>query len=180
MSTAPARARSGVARPGKTGASRPQNERPALRVVQPGELSPKVRRRRAGAAAVLTIIVVFVGLFGLAVCQAIMAQNQMRLDRLDAEVADAQARYQRMRLRVAQLESPERIVAAAQERLGMVPPATVRYLSPSGAVADEVHAATAPPDELDRDTGLDPDAPAPSTGGSTAWAAIKPYLGGTP
>ena len=155
--------------------------RPNLRVVHPGELSPKVRRRRAGAAAVLTIIVVFVGLFGLAVCQAIMAQNQMRLDRLDAEVADAQARYQRMRLRVAQLESPERIVAAAQERLGMVPPATVRYLSPSGAVADEVHTATAPPDPgLDRDTGLDPDAPAPSTGGSTAWAAIKPYLGGTP
>ena len=149
--------------------------RPALRVVQPGELTPKVRRRRAGAAAVLTIVVVFAGLFGLAVCQAIMAQNQMRLDRLDAEVADAQARYQRLRLRVAELESPERIVAAAQERLGMVPPSTVRYLSPSGAVADEVQAAAAA-SAPDSGSGGQAD----QGGSGAAWAAIKPYLGGRP
>jgi cell division protein FtsL len=146
--------------------------RPALRVVKPGELSPRVRRRRAGAAAVVALLVVFGGLFGLAVCQAVMAQNQMRLDRLGREVADAQARYQRLRFQVAQLESPERIVAAAQERLGMVPPATVRYLSPSGAVADEVlgDGGDAPPE----------DAPAEQGGSGAAWAAIKPYLGGRP
>ena len=149
--------------------------RPPLRVVRPGELSPKVRRRRAGAAAVLAVLLVFGGLFGLAVCQAIMAQNQMRLDRLDREVADAQARYQRLRLRVAELESPERIVAAAQERLGMVPPETVRYLSPSGEAAGEVRAAAAtpPPEQTDDGNGG-------GTGGGAAWAAIKPYLGGRP
>jgi cell division protein FtsL len=143
-------------------------------VVRPGELSPKVRRRRAGAAAVVGLLLVFGGLFGLAVCQAIMAQNQMRLDRLDRDVADAQARYQRLRLRVAELESPGRIVAAAQERLGMVPPESVRYLSPSGEAAGEVRAAGAPPED-DTDDGSD------GQGGSgAAWAAIKPYLGGRP
>ena len=40
----------------------------------------------------------------------------------------AQAENQRLRLDVARLESPSRIVAEAQARLGMVPPAVVIYL----------------------------------------------------
>jgi len=162
-----------AAAPRRAPAAKPA--RPNLRVVRPGELSPKVRRRRAGAAAVVGLLLVFGGLFGLAVCQAIMAQNQMRLDRLDRDVADAQSRYQRLRLRVAELESPGRIVASAQERLGMVPPESVRYLSPSGEAAGEVRAAGAAP--VDGDDGVTPE---PQGGSGAAWAAIKPYLGGRP
>lgn len=176
-----ATARSGAAtRQTAAPAERGRPVRAPLRVVQPGELSPRVRRRRAGAVAVLAMIAVFGGLFGLAVCQAVMAQNQMRLDQLDREVADAQARYQRLRLRVAEMESPGRIVAAAQERLGMVPPDTVRYLSPSGAVAGEILAAGPAEDPALRATADTDDSAADQGGGGAAWAAIKPYLGGRP
>jgi cell division protein FtsL len=110
--------------------------RPDLRLVDPNELSPRIRRRRAAVAGVGLLVLVFGVLFALAASQAILAQNQQRLDRLEDDVADAQARYQRLRLHVAELESPGRIVRAAQERLGMVPPPGTTYLSPSGAVAD--------------------------------------------
>ena len=144
--------------------------RPQLRVVRNGEVSPQVRRRRAAAAGVAATIVVFGCLLALAAFQAVLAQNQLRLDHLERDVSAQQARYQRLRLRVAELESPARVVATAQERLGMVPPPGVTYLSPSGAVADELGAKHA-----DRS-----DAPAGENGGATTgpWAAVKPYLGG--
>ncbi len=49
---------------------------------------------------------------------------------MQANAANAEDRYDRLRLEVAELESPGRIMAAAQERLGMVPPPGVTYLTP--------------------------------------------------
>jgi len=72
---------------------------------------------------------------GLVVSHVALAQGQFELERLQQKAAEEQAQYERLRLQVAQLESPSRVVAAAQERLGMVPPPGVTYLSPTGAVS---------------------------------------------
>lgn len=68
--------------------------------------------------------------FGVAISQVIVAQNQDRLDKLNHRVNAAQQRYEKLRYQVAQLESPERIVAAAQARLHMVEPDHVNYVPP--------------------------------------------------
>src|SRR6202040_2624963 len=73
-------------------------------------------------------------LFGLAAVHVLLTEGQFRLQRLQRQSDDAQAQYVRLRLEVAQLESPQRIVAAAQERLGMVPPTALTYLTPTGPV----------------------------------------------
>lgn len=57
-----------------------------------------------------------------------LAESQFELDRLDKQTAAAQQRYEELRLQVAQLAAPERIVKTAKERLGMVQPSTVTFL----------------------------------------------------
>jgi len=107
--------------------------RPRLRVVPPNELSPAGRRRRARMLVAVLSAAIVLGLLAIVALHALLSQNQLRLDDLDARASAAQARYERLRLEVAQLESPGRIVTAAQERLGMVVPPTVTYLTPTGA-----------------------------------------------
>lgn len=90
-----------------------------------------VGRRRAmvcSAALVLGLC-----LLAIVASHATLAQGQFRLEELKSKAAAEQDRYQRLRLRVAELESPARVVAVAHERLGMVPPPSVTYLSPAGA-----------------------------------------------
>lgn len=135
----------------------------ALRVVAPDEVAEEEWEGRAAVAApdvvapsrttrvvdaiverrvparlvfVATTLVVCAALFGLVAFHVLLTQGQFRLQRLEARTADEQAAYDRLRLQVAQLESPARIVAAAQERLGMVPPAGIKYLSAVGVTAD--------------------------------------------
>jgi cell division protein FtsL len=85
--------------------------------------------------------------FAVAISQVIVAQNQNQLDNLNRRLDAAQARYERLRYQVAEAESPERIVAAAQERLGMIEPAKVNYVAPVAAtptVGEEVDVTAAP------------------------------------
>jgi hypothetical protein len=103
---------------------------------------------------------------------ALLSQGQIRLNQIDARATAEQARYERLRLQVAELESPARIVATAQQQLGMISPPVITYLSPSGAVADQPRPVA----------GL----PAPATSrvaaGTTpsTWSAVKPYLADHP
>lgn len=127
-----------------TAARQPRSQRPSpgpgLRVVGPTPSPVGTRRRaRVAVAAGLTLAV---GLLAVVASHVVLAQGQFRLQRLEARAAVEQARYERLRLRVAELESPSRVVAAAQERLGMVPPPGVTYLSPTGAASGR---ATPPP-----------------------------------
>ena len=85
--------------------------------------------------------------FGVAVSHVIVAQNQDRLDTLNRRLDLAQARYEELRYQVAELESPERIVAAAQDRLGMIEPPKVNYVAPVAStptVGDEADVTAAP------------------------------------
>jgi cell division protein FtsL len=149
-----------VARPRPRPEAQPQR-RPNLRVVDDARLSAAARRRRARLIMVVVAVVTTGCLFALAACNAMLVSGQGRLDRLQVEVREAQSRYSANRLKVAQLESPDRIVHVAQERLGMVPPPGVKYLTPSETVADEVGR---------------PAAPAQTDDGGRPWATVKPYL----
>ena len=109
--------------------------------------------------ALWTTAVLTVGtIFGAAAFHVLLVQSQFRLDRLNHEAAEQQQRYENLRLEVARLSAPERIVAAAQERLGMVAPPDVSYLM----------------------------APAPTPGGPAVpslaggWSEVKPYLAARP
>jgi hypothetical protein len=57
---------------------------------------------------------------GLVTFHVLIAENQFTLDRLTQTAATEQASYEKLRLQVAQLEAPARIVSAAEGRLGLV------------------------------------------------------------
>ena len=100
----------------------------------PLELVPDVgpqRRRRALTRAYTALAVVSsgVGLFLVVFLHVLLAQGQAELDRLDARAADEQAQHDRLKVAVAELESPSRIVTAARDRLRMVPPPSVTFLN---------------------------------------------------
>ena len=134
--------------------------RPPLRLVDDSPVASTVRRPRGRAALVVGGLVVVALLFGVVSFHAVLVSGQDRLDGLQQDVVDEEARYQALRLRVAELESPERIVEVAQGRLGMVEPPQITYLEP---VESEVVAASP--------------APARSGAGDT-WVTVKPLLGG--
>jgi cell division protein FtsL len=90
-------------------------------------------RRLSNAVVVLLGVLAFAGLFAIVGLRVLLAQGQAPVDTLEAKVATEQAEYQRLRLELAGLESPARIVGEAQRRLGMAPPAVVVYLPPVSA-----------------------------------------------
>jgi cell division protein FtsL len=121
---APAVAPPPEARPG------PRHARPHLQVVAPPKPAYQLR---TGPTVALGCVLAFVIAIAVVACQVLLVQGQQRLDAVHGEIAEQTDRYDELRLEVAELESPERIVAAATE-LGMVPPPEVTYLTPSGAV----------------------------------------------
>jgi cell division protein FtsL len=138
--------------------------------------SPARRRRRVRLIGALAGAFFVAVVFGLVWLHVVLAQNQFRLDRLDARVSDEQSQYERSRLQVDQLESPQRIVDTAEGKLGMVPPSTVIYLTPSAPPA-----TTAPPGPTAPSTTL-PAKPGPATVAAPAghaltdWTSVKPLL----
>jgi hypothetical protein len=110
----------------------------------------------------------FALLFAVAIAQTILVQGQVRLDALDAELTTEQARYQELRKDVAELESPERVVAEAKAH-GMVAPDDLVYLQPSTP-----DAATDGDDPSVEPSAADPGSTADDPNG--AWSTVKPLL----
>jgi cell division protein FtsL len=141
--------------------------RPDLKVVrEQARARAVVRQRRLRAAMVVGGVLAGLLLFAVAACHAVLVGNQVRIDDLEARVADAQARYSASRLEVAELEAPDRIVAEAR-RIGMVTPDDVTYLTPSTP------------------TSSSEPAPVTETGAgdgqvAASWSTVKPYLGSRP
>ena len=140
----------------------PAARRPDLRVLRPEELETEadrarlVRRLAVAAAALVALCI-----FGIVVFHVLLTQNQFRLDTLQEQSLDHQAEYDRLRLQVAELESPDRVVAAAQT-LGMVTPPKVTYLTPT--VEEPGSGATATP------------SPDPANAPEASWSTVKPHL----
>src|SRR5688572_6984044 len=61
---------------------------------------------------------------------AVLIGGQVRLDAMRSGVASETEAIRRLELRVAELESPDRVLDAARDRLGMVQPTEVGYLLP--------------------------------------------------
>ena len=141
-------------------------ERPNhLRVVAPSE---RVRRRMTPAMAVLITAALFATLLAVAVAHTVLVEGQVRLDELDAQLSTEQARYQELRLEVAEMESPDRVVRVAQEQ-GMVAPDDLKYLQPPAPDPSTVGPTTGDDSEpaADPTVGADPD---------RAWSEVKPLL----
>lgn len=91
--------------------------------------TPAVAVRRSGRARTLALFVVGVGiLLTVVAAHTLLAQNQVRLDRLEGRIAAEEQRYDSLRLANGQLSSPARITARAAA-LGLtvpvVPPVAV-------------------------------------------------------
>jgi cell division protein FtsL len=124
---------------------------------------------------VLLSAALFATLLAVAVAHTVLVQGQVRLDDLDAELVEQQALYQELRTEVAELESPTRVVQAANE-MGMVTPDDLTYLQPSAPDA----AAVGPTTGDDHEPDADPTAGAGGGGGPSdpghTWADVKPLL----
>ena len=167
MSAAPARAPKRPHLPRSRPGTRPSGTTwPVLRLVPP----PGPRRTRLRqVAAVAFAGVVVVGLLGLAGLHAVLAADQVKLDKLEAEVASERDLFAAHRLEVADLEAPQHVRRAAEE-LGLVspPPGGTVYLVPSEATIRAVDGLPplegrlpppAPPLKADPAPGAPADAP---------------------
>ncbi len=139
-----------------------------LRVVEPRKLTQAERQRRArlllaGGMSLLVAVV-----FGLVYMHVVLAQRQFAIDRINARVQAEQAQYQNLRLDVAQLGSPQNIIATAEGQLGMTQPASVTYLTPKQTLGG----SATPASQATSST----QAPA----GDADWPQIKSQLAGSP
>ena len=115
------------------------SKRPSLAVV------PR-RRRWPALLAALACTLMFLGLLGAAVFHTQLAERQLRLDRLDRQVAAERERFDELRYERAELRSPVRLAATASE-LGMrrgrastfvtvTPEEVARQLAAAGPIGD--------------------------------------------
>lgn len=72
-------------------------------------------------------------LFGLVAFHVVLSQGQFRLEKMARAATAQQDQYQRLRLQVAELESPNVVTATARDRLGMVTPSKVTPVTPTAA-----------------------------------------------
>jgi hypothetical protein len=133
-------------------AARADELAPARRPSAPARLRPAAappdRLARVGAVlrsgnligrvGTLTAIALFVAVFGVVVFQALLVQGQARLDHLNAQITNEQQTSKQLELRLAQLDSPSRIVTSARA-LGMIDAGDVVYLQP--AATDDARAS---------------------------------------
>jgi cell division protein FtsL len=140
----------------------PRPPAPELRVLP--STSGMTEADRAKLVRLLVVVgatVATLCIFGVVVFHVVLTQNQFRLDSLQDQALERQADYDRLRLQVAELESPDRIVADAQQRLGMVPAPKVTYLAPT----------------IEEPTGTSATAPSPDDlAAGSSWSVVKPHL----
>ncbi|MEN3315319.1 MAG: hypothetical protein V7605_1553 [Acidimicrobiaceae bacterium] len=149
---------------------------PALRLVDRSALPG--RRALTRVATVLAATLAGVGLFGVVALNVLLAQGQAGLDTLHSRADAAAVRNGRLTVDVAQLESPERVVARAR-LLGMVPLAAVVYVpaadpaSPLPSVPDGPAPGAAKATTATTPAATTPAAttPAATTPGATSTAA---------
>ena len=187
--------------PEPTAPGRQQPSQPHLQLV------PRQGRLWANRRQLLIGLVIAAGAamcLALVALHVLMAENQFGMDRLQQQVTAQQSVYEKLRLEVAELEAPARIIGLAEGRLGMAQPASVTYLpaiSASGTPrasrsghgrpgAQPARAGTksagpfgsgpsasGPADSSARNSSPST-VPAPT--GDADWPLIKPFLSGNP
>jgi hypothetical protein len=122
---------------------------------------------------VLSLSAILVAMFVLIGGHVLLAQNQATLDQLRREVTENRNQYDAVRLEVAQLRSPDRIISEA-EALGLREPKTVQYVQPVPITPSQSAKALAP----DQSPALTDDASSQQK--VERWEEIKPKLDGRP
>lgn len=97
-------------------------------------------------AAVLAATGAFVALLFIAGFHSVLVSNQHDVDELQARLTIGRGQSQILRMEVARLESPGRILEVAQGRLGMKAPPQLFYLE-SVVLGDPMHPVPAPGDD---------------------------------
>ncbi|MGH9307209.1 MAG: hypothetical protein ACRD0I_10085 [Acidimicrobiales bacterium] len=110
-------------------AQAPSRSRPPLRILGDDRAQLRARRRRARLLVVAGGAMAIICLFGVVVAHVVITQNQFRLDHMTAQLSQAKATHDNLRLEAATLQAPARIVSTAQAH-GMVRPPTLTYLAP--------------------------------------------------
>jgi cell division protein FtsL len=105
--------------------------RPSLRVLSGGKTLGNTRKKVFGVLAVVALVTIA---FAAVFMHAGLARTQLGIDKLNVEITQAERMNQRLRVQVATLEAPDRIVSVAQE-LGLEPPKTVRFLPTAAPIA---------------------------------------------
>ena len=103
--------------------------------------------------------VVFV-LVSAVLFHVVLAQGQLELDELDSRIATERTEYEKLRLEVSTLSSPQRIIEQAQGLGFVIPDTPPVYLQVPGAKVPAGSAVN----------------PATTLGD---WEDVKPYLGDT-
>ncbi len=139
--------------------------RPQLRLVEGGN-APRLERLSARQRLVCLVALVGLILFAVVAFHVVLSQGQFRIEAMRDKIEAEQDEYSRMRLQVAQLESPARIKNEAQTRLGMVRPDRVRALAPAQG---DLPAGVVTPPRAQSELGSD----------LASWSEIKPHLSPT-
>lgn len=110
------------------------------------------------------------GLLAIVASHVMLSQQQQELETLERQATLSQRRYDQLRLEVARLEAPERVVEVATQRLGMVQPAEITYLTPTERVVEPRVASKADGDA----PGADEQAAGLTS--PSGWNSVKPHL----
>ena len=94
-------------------ARRGEAERPALEVV-----APAARRRRSWQVGTVAGGLLFLAMFVIVGAQTLIVQQQRHIDDVNGRIAAAEDQAERLEIDLAELQSPERIVNEARDRLG--------------------------------------------------------------
>jgi len=97
--------------------------RPPLQVLEGRERRRQGRRRRTAQA--ISLVLVVGSLLVVVLGNAMLAQTQVRLSDMQAALSAEQTVHRQDVLALAQLETPSRIAAQAQQQLNMVTPSQV-------------------------------------------------------
>ena len=142
----------------------PATARPRhLTVIDPAARKRERRTRILVRASVLAVVLAVLAAVSIHV---VMAEGQLRLERIAAQTTTEQQNYERLRLQFALERSPQAIVERAT-RLGMVTAAGLRYLSVPGVVTEGADGASGSGAASESSLGKD-------------WGKVKPHLAAQP
>jgi cell division protein FtsB len=102
-----------------------------LRAVSARALEERTRKRRARVMLVIAAALFTGALLAVVAGQAMVSSQQVRLANLNNQLTTVVQSNQDLQLTKAQLDAPGRILQIAEDKLHMVVPGQVHYLTPA-------------------------------------------------
>lgn len=159
-----------VAKPTRkvTARRRPTPASPIARVVTQRE-APKATRRFVTVVSACMVLALGV-MFVVVAVQTHIAETQMKIDRLNSQIADERARYDELRLERSSLREPALLVSQATS-IGMIPGNGVKFTSVDPLTVAQVLVATG---------GVDPELLTNAHDPLANYGAVKATVGDRP